>query len=83
MSGVIKHHTMFTMFTTPFHINYTILSLVIISYLCYGPLMGINAPNFGIKYNVANLRVPTSTTGRRNTGLEEYHAKFGALQTAI
>ena len=47
----IEHHLTLMMFTMSFHnINYTLLSLAIIPYLPYGPLMGINAPTFGTKY---------------------------------
>ena len=48
---IIKSHLMPTMFTVSFHnINHTILLLVIIPYLHYVPLMGINAPYFGTEY---------------------------------
>ena len=67
---IIEHRLMLRIITTPFHnINYTILSLAIAPYLCYDPLMAINAPNFGTKY--ARMAPPrwlfTSTMARRNT----------------
>ena len=67
---IFEGHIMLMMFSMPFHnIDYTILSLAIIPYLYYGPLMIINAPNLNTKYagTPPPRQVLTSRTACKNS----------------